>query len=541
MKVVIIGAVAAGTKTAAKLKRELGDECQVTLLEKHPYISYSGCGLPYYVGGEVADIDKLYTNTPDEYRKVTEVDLHCQTEAIGIDREKKFVYSRQVETGETMTFPYDKLVLAVGASPIRPPVEGNELPGTFVLRTPEDAEKLRQFLQQGVKRAVVVGGGLIGLEIADELKNQGIRTVILEGAPHILPGFDPDFAEHAENLLMEEGIPVFTQEKLLAIEGEAKVEAVKTQNRRIKADAVIFAVGVRPNTDMLFGSGLIMTANGAIVTDSQMKTNDPNIFAVGDCATVHNRQTGERVWAPLGSIANLTGRICAEVIAGHPVQYPGTLGTAIVKFAGGNAAKTGMTVTQANALGRKVIHATISIDDKVNFYPGASVLNIRLVADSETHKLLGVQVTGKNAVDKIVDMGVALITLGARLEEIQNMDFSYAPPFSLAIHPFVHATNVLLNKAAGKMVGVDMDEFRQLPEQTVYLDVMKTANIDGYRSAPVKTIHGDLDGIGKEQFIALVCEKGKQGYLAQNKLQRYGYKHTVVLEGGTKFNDIEND
>ena len=539
MKVVIIGAVAAGTKTAAKLKRELGDECEVTLLEKHPYISYSGCGLPYYVGGEVDNIEKLYTNTPDEYKKVTDVDLRCQMEATEIDREKKIVYARHTETGETMTFSYDKLVIAVGASAVRPPVEGNELSGVFVLRTPEDAETLRQFLQQRIKRAIIVGGGLIGLEMADELKKQGIRPVILEQTSHILPGFDPDFAEHSENLLMEEGIPVFTQEKLLAIEGETKVEAVKTENRHIKADAVIFSVGVRPNTEFLSESGLIMTSNGAVVTDSQMKTNDPDIFAVGDCATVHNRQTGERIWAPLGSIANLTGRICAEVIAGHSVEYPGTLGTAIVKFSGGSAAKTGMTVTQAERLGRKVIHATISIDDKVNFYPGAAVFTIRLVADSDTHQLLGVQVMGKNAVDKIVDMGVALIARKAQLEEIQNMDFAYAPPFSLAIHPLVHATNVLLNKADGKLVGVDMDGFRRLPEQTVYLDVMKTANIDGYRSVPVKTIHGVLEGIDKEQPIALVCEKGKQGYLAQNKLQRYGYNHTVVLEGGTKFNDIE--
>lgn len=538
MNVLVIGGVAAGTKVAAKLKRELGDACKVTLIEKGKNISYSGCGIPYFIGGVIQSYEQLIVNTPEEYSKITGVEVLSEVEALELNRDGKIVKANNLKTGSNVLLSYDKLVIAVGASAVRPPVEGNNLPGTFLIRTPDDALSLREAVKAGMKRAIVLGGGFIGLEIAENLKSQGINTVVLDMASHILPGFDKDFAEYAESCMEESGIPVFTGERLMAIEGNGKVELIRTETRKMKADAVIMAAGIRPNTKFLADSGLKMSKSGALIVDETMNTNDPDIYAIGDCVMIKNRITKEHVWNPIGSVASITGRICAEVMSGEKILYPGVLGTALVKLAGANAAKTGLTSTDAAKLGIDFVSSTITVDDKVNYYPDADFFTIRLVADKNSHKLLGVQVVGKGAVDKIVDIGVTAISLGATLESLECLDLSYAPPFSTAIHPFVHAVNILKNKIEGKLNGVSLEEFRQLPDNTLYLDVMKSATINGYRSMPVVTINSELEEIEKGHPIALVCEKGKQGYLAQNRLKRYGYTNTRVLEGGTKFNNI---
>lgn len=539
MTVVIIGAVAAGTKVAAKLKRELGEDCRVILLEKQDYISYSGCSLPYFVEGIIPDYQSLFINTPQDFIDITGVDLRCDAQATEIDRKNKLVTVRYLKTGGSEKIAYDKLVLAVGAVPIRPPVEGSDLPGTFVLRTPENAATLKDAVRAGMKRAVVLGGGAIGLEIAQSLKEQGVRPVVLDMAEQILPGFDKDFAEYVGSCLMENGIPVFTGEKLTAIRGDGKVEMVFTETRKMKADAVIMAAGIRPNTAFLQNSGLKMAKNGALLVDDTMATNDPDVYAVGDCAVHKNRLTGEYSWEPLGSVAAVTGRVCARVLAGEKAAYPGVLGTTLLKTCGTNVAKTGLSQAEAEHAGWEAVSSTIAVDDKVPYYPGASVFIIRIVAEKKTHRLLGIQAAGKGAVDKIVDIGVTAISHAATLESLQCMDLSYAPPFSTALHPLMQAVNVLLNKENGRMEGVGISGFRRLPEDTLYLDVMKTAHIQQYQSMPVKTIHRELEGVSKNRPIALVCEKGKQAYLAQNKLRQYGYTNTVVLEGGVIFNNIE--
>lgn len=541
MTVVIIGAVAAGTKTAAKLKREMGDDCRVILIEKNPYISYSGCGLPYYVEDVFSDYQSLFLNTPQDFMEITGVELLCQTLVTAVNRSAKNVTVQDLETKREYQISYDKLVLAVGARPIIPEVEGNTLPGTFTLRTPEDAQALREAVRAGMKRAVILGGGAIGLELAQSLKAQGVRTVVLDAAKQVLPGFDADFAEHVEFVLAENDIPVFTHEKVETIHGGNKVELVRTQRRKIRADAVIFAAGVRPNTDFLKGTGLDMASNGALIVDQTMQTNDPDIYAVGDCAIHRHLLTGEYTWQPLGSVAAVTGRICAQNLAGAKNLYPGVLGTSIMKLSGINVAKTGLSHTQAQQANIEVISATIAVNDKVPTYPGAATFLIRITADKKTHRLLGVQVAGAGAVDKIVDIGVTAISCGATLESLQCMDLSYAPPFSTALHPFLQAINVLLNKQNGDMKGMDIGEFKTRSENTIVLDVMKTAQLPQYPSVPVKSIHGALPGVEKDCPIVLVCEKGKQGYLAQNKLRRYGYVNTSVLEGGILFNHIEDE
>ncbi len=537
MQVLVIGGMAAGTKAAAKIRREGGKDCHVTLIEKGNVITSIGCGLPYYIGGVFDDYNSLFINSNEEFAQSTEVTLRCGVEAVGLDRANKRLRVKELETGKEESLSYDKLVIATGASPIRPQIEGIDLPGVYTLRTPEDGAVIRNAVAKGIKRAVILGGGAVGLEMAENLKRQGVRPVIIDRAPQILPGFDRDFAEYVENRLAEKGIPCFTGENLISIEGNGRVEIIRTESRKIKADALILAAGVRPNTDFLKDSGLIFSKNGALVVDERMCTNDADIFAAGDCVVLKNRITGRETWEPLGSVAAVTGRICALAVLGEKVSYPGVLGTALIKTEDVNVGKTGLTLAETEDM--DIVEATITTEDKVRFYPGVDVFVIRLVADRSSHRLLGVQVAGRGAVDNILDIGVTAICNQATLESLQSMDLGYAPSFSTAVHPLIQAVNLLLNKLQGKFVGIDGEGFHKLPEDTLCLDVMKTATLRQYRSMPVKTIHGPIPGVDFKQPIVLLCEKGKQGYLAQRKLREYGYENTVVLEGGVEFYNIE--
>ncbi|RGX55466.1 pyridine nucleotide-disulfide oxidoreductase [Anaerotruncus sp. AF02-27] len=541
MNILIIGGVAAGTKTAAKLKRELGDNCKVTIITKSDDISYAGCGLPYYVGGVIPSRDQLIVNTPKRFSVLTGVEVRCGIEAVGVDRQAKIVHARETYTGVDMAFPYDKLVIAVGARSVCPPIEGVDLPGVFLMRTPDDAVRLREAIDTGVKRAVVAGGGFIGLEVAENLKLQGVRPVVIDMADQIMPGFDQDFAEWAENKLGDEGIPVFTGDRLVAIEGDGKVQKVRTENRAMKADAVILSLGIRPNTDFLMDTGLEMAKNGALLVDDHLQTNDPDIFAAGDCVLVKSRITGQSAWSPMGSSANMEGRLLAKILSGKGKAYPGVLGTAIVKLPGVNAAKTGLNTVAAKEQGYDVCSVTVVTDDKAHYYPGADSFIIRLIADRTSRKLLGVQALGTGEVDKVVDVGATAISLGAKVDELDNLDLCYAPPFSTAIHPFVTAVDVLINKLDGFMDGVTLSEAKTMPAGTLWVDVTESPSIPGCRSIPFTSINGPIAGIDPQTPMVLVCKKGKQAYLAQNRLKRYGYANTKVLEGGITFNPIEEE
>ena len=370
MKILVIGGVAAGTKTAAKLKRE-DPTVEVTILNKGQDISYAGCGLPYYVGGLIHERGELIVNTPAKFEKLTGVTVKCGVEAVALDRAAKTVTARNLSDGSESVYSYDKLVVAVGASPVKPPIEGVDLKNVFFLRTPEDAVALRQAAESGeVRRAVVVGGGYIGLEAAENLAARDIRTTVLEMAPQILPGFDKEMAAWAENHLAEEGIMVFTGERVTAITGEGKVEKVLCENRKMKADLVVLSTGIRPNTAWLSDSGLDMV-KGTLLTDLHGQTNDPAIWAVGDCAMVHNLITGAPAWSPMGSTANIAGRSAAVNLAGGESEYMGVLGTAVCKLPGLNAGRTGMSMEQAAVAGIDAESVVCVLGDKAHYYPGS--------------------------------------------------------------------------------------------------------------------------------------------------------------------------
>lgn len=540
MKILIIGGVAAGTKTAAKLKRE-DRSAEVTVITKDKDISYAGCGLPYYVGGLIESREELIVNTPAKYAGLTGVEVKTGKEAIALHPEKKEVLVKDVETGAEEAYGYDKLVLTVGASPAKLPIEGTDLSGVFQMRTPDDATNIRAYVEENqVKKAVVIGAGFIGLEVAENLKAKGVQVTVIDFASQILPNIvDTEVAVYAKKHLLKEGIRVITGTKAEEIMGDDHVTGVKTSAGLLRCELLIMAAGIRPNTDFLQNCGLEMF-KGTILVDKTMKTNLEDVYAAGDCVMVTNRITGKPQWSPMGSSANLEGRTLAQILTGTKKEYPGVLGTGVVKLPNLNIGRTGLTEEQAKNAGYEVVTVVAPTDDKAHYYPDAGFFITKLIAEKDTHKLLGVQVLGTGAVDKMVDIAVMGINMGAVLEDFENADFAYAPPFSTAIHPFVQAVYILLNKINGNLVSMTPAEYAAgKAKDYKVVDVGLAPSIRGAVYVDLSKVNGEIEGLDKEEKLLLVCAKGKRGYFLQNRLRSYGYKNTVVLEGAQFFNDVK--
>lgn len=542
MNILIIGGVAAGTKVAAKLKRDNYNH-NVKILTKSKDISYAGCGLPYYVGNVIEEREKLIQNTPEAFSALTGVDVVTEVEVTKVNPTEKTVEAIDLRTNETSTHSYDKLVIATGADPFRPPVEATDLNGVFYMRTPDDAIRLRESVEAGeIKRAVVVGGGFIGLEVAENLKEQGVMVSVIDMADHILPGFEPELANYVENHLADLGIMTFTNTALEGIEGDenGKVSKVKTNKRAMKADAVILAIGIRPNTGFLADSGIELAPNRAIKVNDKLETNIKDIYAAGDCALVTDMVTGKGAHSPMGSTANITGRILAQNINGADLTYGGALGTAVVKLPGLNVGRTGLSEDAARDAGYDVITVTTVADDRAHYYPGSSNFIIKMIADKTTKRLLGIQVAGEGNIDKIIDMAVMAIGLGGKLDDIQNLDYAYAPPFSTAIHPFALTVNALLNKINGNLVSITPREYAQgKAEGYKVIDSALVPKIAGAPYMDISKTHDVLPGFDKDDKLLLVCDKGKRGYMLQQRLKAFGFTNTLVLEGGLIFNEVE--
>ena len=539
MKILVIGGVAAGTKAAAKLKRENRADA-VTILTKSKDISYAGCGLPYYVGNLITNRDQLIVNTPASFSVLTGVTVLTETEVTKINRSDKTVEALHLNTNQVSTFGYDKLIIAIGAEPIKPPIEGANLKGVFFMRTPDDAVALKSAVElEDITRAIVVGGGFIGLEVAENLTHQNVKVSVIDMAEHILPGFDPEIAEYVENHLANKGIMTFTNTKLEAILGVDKVEKVQTGKRAMKTDAVILSLGIRPNTSFLKDTGIELMPNHTIKVNHYLQTNDEDIYAIGDCACVTNRITNAPAWSPMGSSANTEGRIAAKNINNKSLAYSGVLGTGIAKLPELNVGRTGLTEADAVKNGYDVVSAITVVDDKAHYYPGASTFIVKMIADKTSKKFLGIQVLGKGAVDKMVDIAVTALTLGSTLEDLENMDFAYAPPFSTAIHPFSHTVNVLLNKISGEFATITPTAY-QNGEASEYkiIDASIQPSIEGTTFIDLTKVNGELPEFKKDDKLLLICSKGKRAYLLQNRLKYFGYMNTLVLEGGTVFNEI---
>ena len=536
MNIVVIGGVAAGTKAAAKLLRQ-DRTAQVTVYTKSTDISYAGCGLPYYVGGDIETRDELIVNTPERYMGLTGAQVKTGMEATKVDPAAKTV---TFANGEVVS--YDKLVIATGAAPFVPNVPGKDLPGVFTMRTPDDAIGLRSYVDENKCRsAVVVGAGFIGLEIAENLLKKGLKVTVVDMASQVMPNlFDAEVADYIRRQLQAKGIRVVTGAGLEMVLGGEKATGIRTAVGGFEGDVVVMAIGVRPATAFLNDSGVEMF-KGTIVVDKFQKTNLPDIYAVGDCAMVYNRLTGQGQWSAMGSTANITGRLLAKNLTGEAAPYGGCLGTGVVRLADGlNAGRTGLTEEQAKAAGFDAVTVTCVTDDKAHYYPDAASFVTKLIADRESHKLLGIQVLGGGSVDKMVDIAVAGISMGARVEDFDTMDFAYAPPFSTAIHPFVQACYILENKLEGRYESMTPAEYLAGKAKGYkIIDVSPAPAIPGAKWVDLGKVNGPIEGLDKDAKLLLVCAKGKRGYFLQNRLKAFGYTNTRALEGGLFVNNVK--
>lgn len=546
-KLIVIGAVAAGTKAASKVKRDNPD-LEVKVFTKERYISYAGCGLPYYIGGIIKDKQELLVRAPEDFKREQNIDIHIEHEVKKIDTSEKKVIVEDLKSGEVREYPYDKLIIATGASPIVPPLENINLANIFTLRSVSDAITIRDLLDSGaVKKAVIVGGGFIGLETAENLKHRGMDVTIVELVPHILPPFDEEIALYAQKHMIDKGVKILTGEKVTGFEGtDGKVTTVKTSAGDIEADLVILSIGVRPNTGIAVEAGIEAGPTRAIKVNKYMETNIKDIYAVGDCAENTNLITGKPVWYPMGSTANKTGRIAGHNAAmENPEEVlkeslEGVLGTTIVRLFDVNAAKTGLSERDAVKEGYEVETVLVPANDIAHYFPGYRLINTKLIVEKNTHKLLGAQIIGEGVVDKPIDTIATAITLGARAEDLAKLDLAYAPPFSMAMSSTIVTANVILNKMNKSMESAKAPELKVMMEKgsVNVLDVREEeeffiSSIPGSKNIPMSELEVRIDEIDKnKETIILVCKIGKRAYMSYLKLKNLGFTNLKVLEGG---------
>ena len=546
MKVVIVGGVAAGPKVASKVIRLVPD-AEVTIVERGKLMSYAGCGLPYYVSGVVKEQKELMctpvgvVRDPVFFQKVKNVHVMNRTEATSIDREGKRLQVRSVGDGNESWLDYDKLVLATGAAPVVPPIEGIDLDNVFTLHGVHDAEAIKTLLAEGKARdVVIVGGGLIGVEVTEALAAKGCRVTVVEMLPQILRMLDWDLARLTTKHMESHGVKVLTGTKLVRFEGNGKVTTAVTDAGAIPADMAVLAIGVRPNVGLASDAGLEIGSTGAIKVNKHMCASDPDIYAAGDCVETVNLVTGKPCYVPLGSTANKQGRVVAANVCGKADTFPGVLGSTVCKVFDHCVARTGLTEADARQAGIDVTVALAPAPDKAHFMPEAKPLLLKIVVDSKTRKLLGAESVGPGAGDKRIDVAAMAITAGMTVDELANADLCYAPPYAPAMDNIITAANVARNKLDGYMLGISAEEVHHMMQEKqdfVLLDVRGQPEYDQVRMPnstliPLGALRTRLDELPKDKPIVAFCKISLRGYEAQLILNAAGFKDVRVLDGG---------
>jgi NADPH-dependent 2,4-dienoyl-CoA reductase/sulfur reductase-like enzyme/rhodanese-related sulfurtransferase len=553
MKIVVIGGGACGLKAAARARRR-NQDAEITVIDASKYPSIGRCGLPYYVGGIVQTIDDLrktlagVVRDVEYFKKVKNIDVLAETRAEKIDREKKVVHIVKKD-GSTDEIPYDYLVISTGAKPVRLNLPNADAEGVVTLFDPDDAETILEMWDEEIlEKAVIIGGGLIGMETAEALSNLDVEVTIVEIMDYILPALlDREMAMLVQNYLAEKGIRVLTGSKVTEIIAkDGRVAGVKVNGtKEIEAQLVLMAVGVRPNVDLARDAGLELGETGAIKVNEYLQTSDPNIYAGGDCVENIHLITKKPVYIPLGSTANKHGRVIGDNVTGGNSTFPGVLGTTIFKVFDLNVARTGLSEKQARELGYDVVTAIAPGPDRAHFFPGQKPIRIKLVADAKTGKLLGAQMVGWGVVDKRIDIIVTAMHMGATIDDLANFDLAYAPPYSAAVDTLIHAANVARNKRDGLYKTISSFEVKEKldkGEDIVLLDIRSDEEYRKFKKIedsrvlriPLEELRESLDKIPKNKEIVIICQIGSRAYEAQRILAGNGFD-AKVMEGGMAF------
>jgi NADPH-dependent 2,4-dienoyl-CoA reductase/sulfur reductase-like enzyme/rhodanese-related sulfurtransferase len=552
MKVIIVGGVAGGASCAARLRR-MDEKAEILLVERGPYVSYANCGLPYHVSGTIEKESSLMVATEDTFRNQFAIDCRTNCEVVGISAKQKTVELRDNLTGNITTEKYDKLVLSPGSAPIRPPLPGIDLPGIFSVRTVPDARNIKEWLSRDAeektgmnsytgfqtvvkpKRAVVIGGGFIGLEMVENFIELGLEVTLIEKLNQVMPPLDPEMSRLVEKYLVKHGVVMALNDSVAAFEkaADGSLDVITASGKKYPADIVITAIGVKPETALAKMAGIEIGKLGGMRVDEHMRTTDPDIFAVGDAVEVKDFVTGQWALIPLAGPANRQGRIAADVITGRNSSYRGTQGTSICKIFEGTIAQTGPSEKVLNQIGHKDFEKIyLYPNSHAGYYPGAKMMAIKVLFQKSDGLLLGAQILGEDAVAKRIDSFAMAIQMHCTIYDLEESELSYAPPYGSAKDPVNFAGMVAADVLKGDMPIVHWDSI----DHGFILDVrnpheLAVESIPGALNIPLPQLRSRLSELPRDKEILILCRSAQRAYYATRILLQNGFKARNISGG----------
>lgn len=538
MKVVVIGGVAGGMSFAARARR-LAEDAQIVVLERDAYVSYANCGLPYHLGDEIPDRSALLLHTPESLAASLALDVRVRHEVISVDTASHVVSVRELDSGRVYDEHYDALVLSTGATPVVPPIPGTDLPQVRVLRSVPDVDALRALLSAGAERAVVIGAGFIGVEVAEALRHRGLDVAIVELAAQVLPVLDPEMAHNVEAALLGAGVRLHLATSVTAIRQScgSGLNIELADGSVLASDLVLMSIGVRPETTLALAAGLAVNPRGAVIVDEHLHTSAPDVFAVGDAIEVVDAVTGSRTSVPLAGLANRQGRAVADELLGNGAQLPATLGTAIVRVFGTVAATTGRSEKALRAAGIACYAVHLHPAQHAGYFPGAHPIDLKIVFGLDG-RLLGAQATGSEGVDKRIDVLATALRAGMSVDDLAELELAYAPPFGSAKDPVNMAGFIAQNVLTGNLTlwrAADLDEMSF--ESAFLLDVrsaeeFETGHLPGASNIPHTQLRARLNEVPSGAAVRVYCASGFRSFLALRVLRQRGWADVASLSGG---------
>ena len=544
MKVLIVGGVAGGATAAARIRR-LDETAEITVFERSGYISYANCGLPYYIGGVITDPEELTLQTPESFFSRFRINMKVHHEVTAIHPNQKTISVRNLETGEEFEESYDKLLLSPGAKPTQPRLPGVGIKKVFTLRTVEDTFHIKEYINKNQpKSAVLAGGGFIGLELAENLKELGMDVTIVQRPKQLMNPFDADMASFIHSEMRKHGVKLALGHTVEGFEEkDGGIDILLKDEMPLHADMVVLAIGVTPDTHLAKEAGLELGIKGSIVVNDRMETSVPDIYAAGDAVQVKHYVTGQEALISLAGPANKQGRIIADNICGGDSRYPGSQGSSVIKVFDMTAATTGMNETNARKAGLDVDTVILSPMSHAGYYPGGKVMTMKVVFEKETYRLLGAQIVGYEGVDKRIDVLATAIHAGMKATELKDLDLAYAPPYSSAKDPVNMAGFMIDNISKGILKQWHLEEVDLLPRDgsVTLLDVRTVreygnGHIEGFKNIPVDELRERLDEIEKDKPVYVICQSGLRSYIGTRILEGNGYK-AYNFSGGFRFYD----
>jgi len=547
MRYIVVGGVAGGMSAAARLRR-IAEDAEIIVFERGEYISYANCGLPYYIGDVIKERSNLLVQTVEGFRKRFNVDVRVKSEVIGIDRKNKEVIVRDLSTGKEYRERYDKLILSPGATPVKPPIPGIDLENIFTLRDVADTDRIRNFVDtKKPRRALIVGAGFIGLEMAENLHNRGILVTIVEALEQMMGVLDYDMATLIHQHLKTKNVEFYLKDGVSSFEsaGDGKIAVNLSSGRKIVVDMVILSIGVRPESKLAKEAGLELGERGHIVVNEYLQTSDPDIYAIGDVIEVYNPIIGKKVPLPLAWPANLQGRIVADnVVFGNVRKYKGTIGVAIAKVFDITVAVAGATEKMLKREGIPFKSIIIHPSHHAGYYPGALPMSLKLTFSPTDGKILGAQIIGYDGVDKRIDVLATAMNAGMTVYDLTELDHAYAPPYSSAKDPVNMAGYVAENVLKGLVKVISVEEFLSLDRESIFILDVRTkdeydlGHIEGAVNIPVDEIRQNLGKIPKDKKIIVYCSVGLRAYVACRVLYQNGFNEVYNLSGGYKMYEV---